>query len=314
LGLTTILLIGFLFLVIGVAATAGVTMIVGARRSTGERLRDLTGQQQSRTEVETAREARIAQAMAERLSKLATPSDEQQRNLLRQKLMHAGYRNRNAAEVFNGIRVASVFLVPVIAAPIVIYLPSVFPQLPNWLVLGGGTIFAALIGYMGPMYMVNRRIEGRQRKLLAPFPDALDLLVTSVEAGLALDMAFRRVADEVRAAAPELALEFQLVNHEVAAGVPRLEAFRHLAVRTGLAEVKSLVNMMVQAERFGTSIASALRIHGDLVRQKRMAKAEEEAAKVSPKLTVIMILFLMPCLLIVLLGPAAIRVRDAFGG
>jgi len=247
------------------------------------------------------------------LSKLATPSDEQQRNLLRQKLLHAGYRNRNAAEVFNGVRVASVFLIPVIAAPFITYLPNALTQLPQWIVLCGGTIFAALIGWMGPMYIVNRRVEGRQRKLLAPFPDALDLLVTSVEAGLALDMAFRRVADEVRSAAPELALEFQLVNHEAAAGVPRLEAFRHLAVRTGLDEIKSLVNMMVQAERFGTSIATALRIHGDLVRQKRMAKAEEEAAKVSPKLTIIMILFLMPCLLIVLLGPAAIRVRDAFG-
>ena len=127
-------------------------------------------------------------------------------------------------------------------------------------------------------------------------------------------MAFRRGADELHSAAPELSLEFQLVNHEVSAGVPRLDAFRHLARRTGLAEIKSLVNMMVQADRFGTSIAHALRIHADIVRQKRMTRAEEEAAKVSPKLTIVMILFLMPCLLIVLIGPASIRVMDVFYG
>lgn len=297
----TLFLLGFAFLVFGIGATAGVFMLLGSRRTATDRLRDLTGSGPG--ESDPAAEQRIAEAVAERLSRLATPSDEEQRNLLRQKLMHAGYRNKNAAEIFNGTRVALVFILPVLAAPL----------LSRWGIywMGGGAVLAAGIGYMLPMMVVNRRVEARQRTLLAPFPDALDLLVTSVEAGLALDMAFRRVADEIRSAAPELALEFQLVNHEVSAGVPRLEAFKHLATRTGLDEIKSLVNMMVQAERFGTSIATALRIHGDLVRQKRMARAEEEAAKVSPKLTIIMILFLMPCLMIVLLGPAAIKVRDA---
>lgn len=300
--LGTILMIGFAFAVFAVGGTAGVLMLVGGKRSSGDRLRDLTAGT-SRTELEAAREARVAEALAERLSKLATPSDEEQQNLLRQKLLHAGYRNRNAAEVFNGIRVGLVFILPIVALPLL-------SQLSMYYMLGG-TILAALVGYFLPMYVVNRQVDARHRKLLAPFPDALDLLVTSVEAGLALDMAFRRVADEIRSAAPELALEFQLVNHEVSTGVPRLDAFRHLATRTGLDEVKSLVNMMVQAERFGTSIAAALRIHGDMVRQKRMARAEEEAAKVSPKLTIIMILFLMPSLVIVLMGPAIIKVRQA---
>lgn len=298
----TLILLGFSFLVFGVAATAGVLMLAGNRRTGSDRLRDMTGNNSA--EMEAQREARVAAAVAERLSKLATPSDEEQQHLLKQKLLHAGYRNRNAAEIFNGVRVALVFLLP----PGALLLSS----WGTFYMLGGAVLLAA-VGYMAPMFVVNKRIETRHKKLLTPFPDALDLLVTSVEAGLALDMAFRRVADEISAAAPELSLEFQLVNHEVAAGVPRLEAFKHLAVRTGLAEIKSLVNMMVQAERFGTSIATALRIHGDLVRAKRMAKAEEEAAKVSPKLTIVMILFLMPCLLIVLMGPAAIRVRDALG-
>jgi tight adherence protein C len=303
---TTLLLIGFAFVVVGVGLTAGIFMLVGSQRTASDRLKDMTGTGPSGGfESDREKENRIAEAVAQRLSRLATPTDEQQRNLLKQKLMHAGYRSRNASEFFNGIRVALVFLLPVIGAPLLANL--------NVYYMVGGAFILAAVGYFAPMYVVNRRIESRHRKLLAPFPDALDLLVTSVEAGLALDMAFRRVADEIRSAAPELALEFQLVNHEVAAGVPRMEAFKHLATRTGLDEIKSLVNMMTQAERFGTSIATALRVHGDLVRQKRMARAEEEAAKVSPKLTIIMILFLMPCLVVVLMGPAAIRVRDALG-
>ena len=294
----------FAFVVFGVGATAGVLMLVGGRKNASDRLNEMTGATTG-SQLEAERDARIAEAVASRLSRLATPTDEQAQNLLRQKLIHAGYRSRGAPDIFNGLRVGLVFLMPIVISPLVI---TIFDDL-MWTV--GGVLIAAIVGYMGPMYVVNRRIEARHKRLLGPFPDALDLLVTSVEAGLGLDMAFRRVAEELHQAAPELSLEFQLVNHEISAGVPRLDAFRHLADRTGLPEIKSLVNMMVQAERFGTSIAHALRIHGDVVRQKRMSKAEEEAAKVSPKLTIIMILFLMPCLLIVLLGPAAIRVRKA---
>ncbi|MFT7517948.1 MAG: tight adherence protein C [Kiritimatiellia bacterium] len=304
-GTWTLLL--FAFLTFGVGATAGVLMLMGNRKSSADRLSELTGTD-SFTKAETERDQRIASAVAARLSKLATPQDQESRNLLQAKLVHAGYRNRNASDILNALRVALVFLLPVIASPLLVTYAS------EIIYIVAGVILLAAVGYMGPMMIVNRRIEARHKRLLAPFPDSLDLLVTSVEAGLGLDMAFRRVADELHTAAPELSMEFQLVNHEVSAGVPRMDAFRHLADRTGLPEIKSLVNMMVQADRFGTSIAHSLRIHADLVRQRRMSRAEEEAAKVSPKLTIVMILFLMPCLLIVLLGPAAIKVKDAFGG
>jgi tight adherence protein C len=114
-------------------------------------------------------------------------------------------------------------------------------------------------------------------------------------------------------ASPELSREFQLVTHEVSAGVPRVEALRHLERRTGLDEIRSLVNMLAQAERFGSSIARGLRVHSRMTRQKRMSRAEEEAAKVSPKLTVVMILFLLPVLGMVLMGPAAIKVMTILG-
>ena len=145
-------------------------------------------------------------------------------------------------------------------------------------------------------------------------PDALDLLVSCVEAGLGLDAAFRRVALEIETAAPELSREFQLVTHEVSAGVPRVEAMRHLEHRTGLDEVRSLVNMLSQAERFGTSIAKGLRSHARVTRQKRMSRAEETAAQVSPKLTVVMIITLLPCIFIVLLGPAGVKIFDFMTG
>jgi tight adherence protein C len=299
----TLLLMGFMAVVAVVAGAAGISALLAGNRTGGDRLRELTGNSQS--ELDAARDAKVAAAVAERLARLATSKDEAERNLLREKLIHAGYRGRSAPDVFNGVRVVLVFVLPMVALPLAGALDLQY--------MVAMCLLLAIIGYMGPMFVVNKRIEDRHRKLLVPFPDALDLLVTSVEAGLGLDMAFRRVAEEIRNAAPELAAEFSMVNYEVAAGVPRLEAFRHLADRTGLDEIKSLVNMMVQAERFGTSIASALRVHGDMVRQKRMSKAEEEAAKVSPKLTVVMILFLMPCLLVVLMGPAVIRVLNTFG-
>jgi tight adherence protein C len=299
----TLLLMGFMAVVAVVAGAAGISALLAGNRTGGDRLRELTGNSQS--ELDAARDAKVAAAVAERLARLATSKDEAERNLLREKLIHAGYRGRSAPDVFNGVRVVLVFVLPMVALPLAGALELQY--------MVAMCLLLAIIGYMGPMFVVNKRIEDRHRKLLVPFPDALDLLVTSVEAGLGLDMAFRRVAEEIRNAAPELAAEFSMVNYEVAAGVPRLEAFRHLADRTGLDEIKSLVNMMVQAERFGTSIASALRVHGDMVRQKRMSKAEEEAAKVSPKLTVVMILFLMPCLLVVLMGPAVIRVLNTFG-
>ena len=148
--------------------------------------------------------------------------------------------------------------------------------------------------------------------------DALDLLVSSVEAGLGLDAAFRRVSKEMESAAPALVRELQAVNYEVEAGIPRTTALRHLDERTGLQEVNSLVNVLLQAERFGTSVAEALRVHSELVRKKRMLAAEENAAKISPKLTLAMIIFILPLLFTVLAGPAAINVVNnllpAMGG
>ena len=244
-------------------------------------------------------------AIAERISQISQPNDQESRNELRTKLVQAGFRNRRAPDLFNFSRIALGLGAPVVLTPVLL-------QLPSWPAVGVATSVLALVGYLLPTFVLRSNISRRQKALLQPFPDALDLLCTSVEAGLGVDAAFRRVAQELETAAPELAIEFQLVNHEISAGLTRVEALKHLADRTGLDEVKSLVNMLAQAERFGTSIARSLRVHSEISRAKRMARAEEQAAKVSPKLTVVMILFLLPCLLVVLLGPAIVRVKNTF--
>ena len=243
--------------------------------------------------------------IAERLASLAAQSGEDA-DYLRRMMVHAGFRNKNAAEFFTSVRIMLALALPVLATPFLISQTTMY--------MTGGILFAAVVGYQLPQSWLQGQVEARQKKLMRPFPDALDLMTVSVEAGLGLDAAFRRVASELENVAPELAGEFRLVTSETNAGVPRTEALRHLYERTGLDNIKSLVNMLIQAERFGTSVARSLRVHSEVTRQKRMSKAEEEAAKVSPKLTVVMIFCLMPCLFIVIMGPAAVNIRRNFLG
>lgn len=290
----------------GIAIAAVVLAILGAfigaffflnpDRSAADRLRGMTGAENNDEDQKVA-------AIAERLSKLANPTSREEQNQLRLKLLQGGYMHKNAPEFFNAIRVTFAIGIPVVMVP-------VFIGTDDLLWLAASVLVFAAIGYYVPQVIVDGRITARQKALLAPFPDALDLLVTSVEAGLGLDAAFRRVSNELRSAAPELSFEFQLVNQQTSAGMTRIDAMKSLAKRTGLTEIKQLVNMLNQSERFGTSIARSLRVHSEITRQKRMARAEEEAAKVSPKLTVIMILFLLPCLMVVLLGPAVVQIKN----
>jgi tight adherence protein C len=236
---------------------------------------------------------------------LAAPTSDEEKSKQRLLLLQAGFKNRHALEIYNGFRVTASLCLPLLVAP--------FAGQIGFTQAAFSALLAGAFGYYAPALYVKNITDKRKRLLLRAFPDALDLLVSCVEAGLGLDAAFRRVSLEMETAAPELSREFQLVTHEVSAGVPRVEALRHLERRTGLEEVRSLVNMLAQAERFGSSIARGLRVHSRMTRQKRMSRAEEEAAKVSPKLTVVMILFLLPVLGMVLMGPAAIKVMTILG-
>lgn len=236
--------------------------------------------------------------------RLAMDKDADAAQALKKKLHQAGFRSRDAPVVFSALR--TVLLFTLAALGLLLGWGSRIPIPLLTMMIG------AVAGYYLPLIYISNLTQKRQVVLLRGFPDALDLLVSCVEAGLGLDIAFRRVADEIMLSTPELAQELQLVTAEVQAGVARSDALRHLGERTGMEEIQSFVNVLIQAERFGTSVAQALRTYAEHMRIRRMQKAEEKAAQVSPKLTIIMILFIMPCLMVVLMAPAVIRVKNMF--
>jgi tight adherence protein C len=166
---------------------------------------------------------------------------------------------------------------------------------------------AAALGYLLPSMVVGRMATRRQHRLRLSLPDALDLLVVSVEAGLGLDQAIQRVADELGMVHPELAEELRLVNLELRAGTGRADALRNLANRTQVDDLSSLVTMLVQTDKFGTSVAQSLRVHSDTARTKRRQRAEEAAAKTGAKMVFPLVFCIFPAIWVVTIGPAAIK-------
>jgi tight adherence protein C len=171
-----------------------------------------------------------------------------------------------------------------------------------------------LLGWMFPYLYVDGRKKKRQLELTRALPDTLDLLVVCVEAGLGLNQALVRVANEVDRLSPEMSDELEVVNLEIRAGTPRDEALRRLGERTGVDDVRALTSMLMQTDRFGTSIADSLRIHSETLRSKRMQRAEEAAAKTTVKMLFPLIFFIFPAIFVVLVGPSVFIFRDFFGG
>ncbi len=167
---------------------------------------------------------------------------------------------------------------------------------------------------MLPYLYVDGRVKKRQQELKKALPDTLDLLVVCVEAGLGLNQALVRVSEEVDRISPEMSDELTVVNLEIRAGTPRDEALRRLGERTGVDDIRSLTSMLLQTDRFGTSIADALRVHADTLRSKRMQSAEEAAAKTTVKMLFPLIFFIFPAIFVVLVGPSVFLFRDFFGG
>jgi tight adherence protein C len=226
----------------------------------------------------------------------------------RQWLAYGGYRNPQAGTIFMGLRVT--FAALGIAS--IILLSSVaqltFQQILMLTAIGG------LLGWMLPYIYVSRKVSKRQESIRVALPDSLDLMVVCVEAGLALNQAIVRVAEEIDRVSPEMSEELTVVNLEIRAGTPRDEALRHFSERTGVEDVKAFVSMLLQTDRFGTSIADSLRVHSDALRTKRRQRAEEAAAKLTVKLLFPLILFVFPAFFVVLLGPSIFLFKDFFAG
>jgi tight adherence protein C len=174
------------------------------------------------------------------------------------------------------------------------------------------SLVGAILGFMLPSLVVDRRIARRRTRIANGLPDALDLLIVCLEAGLGLDQAILKCSDELRLAHPDLAYELRLVNVEARAGKPRTEALKNFAKRTQVDDVRSLVAMLVQTERFGTSVAEALRIHAETSRTKRRQRAEERAAKIGVKMVFPLVFLLFPAFFVVLIGPAVIDLLAFF--
>lgn len=231
------------------------------------------------------------------------PQKEMERENMTRKLIRAGFRSPQAIQVFYAIKSLLILVLPML----VLMSWRWFPEIENRNVFIYAMI-AAGVGLLGPNIVLQKLVERRVRSLRNAFPDALDLLVVCVESGLGLAAAIQRVADELDVSHPELAFELSTVNAEVRAGMPREQALRNLADRTGLPDIRGLVGLLVQTMRFGTSVSDALRVYSEEFRDKRMQRAEEQAAKMGTKLIFPLVFCMFPVFFIVAIGPAVLRI------
>jgi tight adherence protein C len=220
------------------------------------------------------------------------------------KFLKAGIRRENAPAVFYGLKYLLVIILPSI---FMICRLTVF-EIANYQLTITIFVMVALLGYYLPDIWLRQKTDKRKERLLKALPDALDLLVICVEAGMGLDEGITRVTNEIKLSSPDLSDEFRLLNLELRAGKDKQDALKNLALRTDIEEVKNLVVLLIQADKFGTSVATTLRVYSDTFRTQRMQKAEELAAKIPVKLVFPLILFIFPSLFVAILGPAVIRI------
>lgn len=241
------------------------------------------------------------------VSRYILPANEVERNNMSKKLAYAGFRRPNAIQYFYAIKTALAIGLPLVVYLVCSFIPSVRGNELLWY-----TLAASGIGIIVPNFVLERIKEKHMKSLRNGFPDALDLMVVCIESGLGLSQAIQRVGNELEVSHPELAEELLTVNAEVRAGVDRITALKNLAIRTGLEDIQGLVSLLVQTLRFGTSIAESLRVYAEEFRDKRMQAAEEMAAKLGTKLLFPLIIFLFPAFFVVAVGPAVIRISEAF--
>jgi tight adherence protein C len=296
-GILALVFVGTFALVWWLAQFAG-----GSANS--QRMRRMLGEPaaiDSPTERFVERVAKVTKPIA----KLATPEEGFEGSALKRRFVNAGIRNPAAPAAFFGAKTVLAVGLPMIAFVLLAVVKQPAMKGNALLMM---LLIAAAIGYYLPNAILSRMIFVRQREIFETFPDALDLMTVCMEAGLGTEAALTKVAEDIAHKSQVLSDELRLVNLELRAGAPRDRALRNLAIRTGVEEVDGFVSMIVQAERFGTSIADALRVHADMLRTRRRQRAEEAAAKIALKLLFPLIFFIFPSLLLVLMGPAMIQI------
>ncbi|HVG35462.1 MAG TPA: type II secretion system F family protein [Pyrinomonadaceae bacterium] len=245
----------------------------------------------------------FAERLATPLNRLAPASAAEARKLQKQ-LMQAGFRGQNAPVIYRALQLATMIGYPALVA---------FACAVTARPLSSAAVFIMLAfvkGFFMPRFILRRMIRSRHQRLRWGLADALDLMVVSIEAGLGLNAAMMRISEELKDVHPDICEEFEMANLEIRVGREREEALRNLAERTGVDDLRSLVAMLIQADRFGTSIARAVRVYSDSLRTKRRQRAEQAAQKAAVKLLFPLSCFLFPTLFIAILGPAALQLMD----
>ncbi|ELX11929.1 type II secretion system protein [Janthinobacterium sp. HH01] len=268
-----------------------------------ERLGDFIGTSASSSPAEGGWVEKVAQA-AQPFSRMSLPEEGWERSPLRTRFMNAGWRSASAPSLYFAAKTLLALGLPAVVAVVgAAALQGALNKLYLHLLL-----VTAAIGYYIPNVVLSRKAAGRSREIFENFPDALDLLTVCVEAGLSLERALAKVAGEIHIKSLALAQELQLVLMEMRAGFTKEKALRNLALRSGVEDVDTLVAMLIQSQRFGTSMGESLRVHSDNLRSKRSVIAEEAAAKIALKLLFPLIFCIFPTLMLVLIGPAGIQI------
>lgn len=297
----------FVFVAI-VAGTFWVLSTISARNSQAEERLERIGRPKSLAEIDlgNAESRGRFKGLTDAFKNLGgalEPQSELEKSALRVRLANAGFRSESAPGVYHGIRVVClvVFLLP---ALFFFLLKDGFTMKSiQW------TVGLGCAGFYLPQLVLGHLRSTRQKEIFLTLPDALDLLVVCVESGLGLDAAMRKVTDEMKGHAKTICEEFSLANLQLQMGRPRREVLHDLGVRTGVDDVRSLAAILIQADRFGSSIAQALRVQSDSMRTRRRQIAEEKAAKTAVQLIFPLVLFIFPAIFVVLVGPAAIQIQ-----
>lgn len=262
----------------------------------------------SDTEVATGAERLqdLIQKAAPALAKPLESKNEQEQSDLRVKLLNAGWRNENAPTLYLGVKFGCLLIGLLIALAVIV---------PAYGLTQKGAMYGFLVAGVSfylPGIFVWWRVKNRKDQIFCGLPDALDLMVVCVEAGLGLDAAMRKVAEEMTRSFPIISEEFSICNFQLQVGRSRREVLHDLGIRTGVDDMKSLVAILIQADRFGSSVGQALRVQSDSMRTRRKQLAEERAAKTAVQLIFPLVLFIFPAIFIVLVGPAALQIIDNY--
>jgi tight adherence protein C len=250
--------------------------------------------------------ASTKQTLTQVLEKATSPlaetvsGNESEMSRLREKLMNAGFRRESAPVIFKSIQFGAVLMG--------LFVGGVFGMIADGISQGLAmkTAIGMIMGFMIPNLILEQLVNGRKQKIFLGLPDALDLMVVCVEAGLGMDQALRKVAEEMRKSHPKIGEEFSIANQQLQFARPRAEVLKALGMRSGVEDLRQLASILIQADKFGSSVAAALRVQSDAMRVKRRQIAEEKAAKTAVKMIFPLVLFIFPGIFVVLVGPAAI--------